>query len=225
MSDFSKTTNFTAKDSLASGDPNKVIKGSEHDTEYDNIATASATKADKVTSATDHNLLMMDASGNLEDSTIATNGTGTITATFVGNITGNVTGNLTGNVTSTGSNSMDTLTVTSSLTIPASSIDTAEIATDAVTADEINTTAEAASSTSLSASGGTWTPASEGWYILSSDISSGFVYVQVYSNSTWKNKFDLGTANGDLVFMVSGVTRVINNQATTRTLYYQKVAG
>ncbi len=46
MSDYSKTTNFTAKDSLATGDSNKLIKGAEHDTEYDAIAVAVATKHD-----------------------------------------------------------------------------------------------------------------------------------------------------------------------------------
>jgi len=46
MTDYTKTTNFTAKDSLASGDSAKLIKGSEHDTEYDAIAVASATKYD-----------------------------------------------------------------------------------------------------------------------------------------------------------------------------------
>lgn len=46
MSDYVKTTNFTAKDSLLTGDPAKIIKGSEHDAEYDAIATAVATKVD-----------------------------------------------------------------------------------------------------------------------------------------------------------------------------------
>jgi cytoskeletal protein CcmA (bactofilin family) len=46
MSNYVKTTNFTAKDSLASGDPNKVIRGSEFDTEFNNIATAVATKVE-----------------------------------------------------------------------------------------------------------------------------------------------------------------------------------
>jgi hypothetical protein len=99
MSDYSKTTNFTAKDSLATGDANKVIKGSEHDTEYSNISTAVGTKSNKVSSATNNNLLTMDANGDLKDSTIATNGSGTITATLTGNVTGNLTGNVTGNVT------------------------------------------------------------------------------------------------------------------------------
>ena len=45
MSNYTKTTNFAAKDALSSGDPNKIVKGTEIDTEYNNIATASATKA------------------------------------------------------------------------------------------------------------------------------------------------------------------------------------
>jgi hypothetical protein len=45
MSNYTKTTNFAAKDALTTGDPNKIVKGSEIDTEYNNIATASATKA------------------------------------------------------------------------------------------------------------------------------------------------------------------------------------
>ena len=46
MSNYTKTTNFAAKDTLNSGDPNKVVKGTEINTEFDNIATAVATKAD-----------------------------------------------------------------------------------------------------------------------------------------------------------------------------------
>ena len=46
MSNYTKTTNFAAKDSLPSGDAAKIVKGTEIDTEFNNIATASATKAD-----------------------------------------------------------------------------------------------------------------------------------------------------------------------------------
>jgi hypothetical protein len=45
MSNYTKTTDFASKDSLSSGDPNKIIKGTEFETEFDNIATAIATKA------------------------------------------------------------------------------------------------------------------------------------------------------------------------------------
>ncbi len=46
MSNYVKTTNFAAKDSLVSGNPSKLIKGTEINTEYDNIASAVASKAD-----------------------------------------------------------------------------------------------------------------------------------------------------------------------------------
>ena len=45
MTDYTKTTNFTAKDSLPSGNANKIVKGAEIDDEFDNIATAVATKS------------------------------------------------------------------------------------------------------------------------------------------------------------------------------------
>jgi hypothetical protein len=46
MSNYTKTVNFAAKDALTTGDANKVVKGTEIDTEFNNIATAIATKAD-----------------------------------------------------------------------------------------------------------------------------------------------------------------------------------
>jgi hypothetical protein len=46
MSDYTKSTNFASKDSLSSGDPLKIVKGTEFDTEFNNIAVAVATKAD-----------------------------------------------------------------------------------------------------------------------------------------------------------------------------------
>ena len=46
MSNYTKTTDFEAKDSLPSGDSGKIIRGSEFETEFDNIATAIASKSD-----------------------------------------------------------------------------------------------------------------------------------------------------------------------------------
>lgn len=45
MSNYTPTTNFGDKDSLPSGDPAKIIKGSEFTVEFNNIATAVASKA------------------------------------------------------------------------------------------------------------------------------------------------------------------------------------
>jgi hypothetical protein len=46
MSDYTKSTNFATKDALSSGNALKIVKGTEIDTEFNNIATAVATKAD-----------------------------------------------------------------------------------------------------------------------------------------------------------------------------------
>jgi len=45
MSNYTKTTNFATKDSLPSGNPAKIVKGTEIDPELNNIQIASATKA------------------------------------------------------------------------------------------------------------------------------------------------------------------------------------
>ena len=46
MSNYTKATNFATKDTLTSGDPLKIVKGTEINTEFDNISTAVATKSD-----------------------------------------------------------------------------------------------------------------------------------------------------------------------------------
>jgi hypothetical protein len=46
MTNYTKATNFATKDALSSGNPLKIVKGTEIDTEFNNIATAVATKAD-----------------------------------------------------------------------------------------------------------------------------------------------------------------------------------
>ena len=46
MANYIKATNFTAKDALPTGNPGKIIKGTEIDVEYTAIATAIGSKAD-----------------------------------------------------------------------------------------------------------------------------------------------------------------------------------
>ena len=46
MSNYSKATNFAVKDSLNTGNPSKIIKGTEVNTEFDNIASAVNSKPD-----------------------------------------------------------------------------------------------------------------------------------------------------------------------------------
>ena len=46
MTSYTKSTNFASKDSLPVGNALKIVKGTEIDTEFNNIATSVATKAD-----------------------------------------------------------------------------------------------------------------------------------------------------------------------------------
>jgi hypothetical protein len=48
MASYTKATDFAAKDALLSGDPNKIIKGTEIDNEFNAISVAVSTKADTV---------------------------------------------------------------------------------------------------------------------------------------------------------------------------------
>ncbi len=47
MSNYTKATDFAVKDTLASGNPAKLVKGTEIDTEFNAIASAVNSKADK----------------------------------------------------------------------------------------------------------------------------------------------------------------------------------
>jgi hypothetical protein len=86
MSNYTKNTNFTAKDNLTSGDPAKVIKGAEFDTEFNAIQTAVNSKADsnnsQLTGTTD-----AQAVSTTGDVTVGGNLSVTGNATIAGNLT------------------------------------------------------------------------------------------------------------------------------------------
>jgi hypothetical protein len=46
MSNYTKATNFAIKDGLVTGNPNKIIRGTEIDTEFSNISSAVASKGE-----------------------------------------------------------------------------------------------------------------------------------------------------------------------------------
>lgn len=69
MSNYVQSTNFATKDALSSGDPLKIVKGTEINTEFVNIATAVATKADLVSPSFTTPLLGTPTSGTLTNCT------------------------------------------------------------------------------------------------------------------------------------------------------------
>jgi hypothetical protein len=76
VSNYTKTVNFASKDNLSPGNPLKIVKGTEIDTEYNNIATAVATKTDNASA----NITGGSITG-ITDLAVADGGTGASTAT------------------------------------------------------------------------------------------------------------------------------------------------
>jgi hypothetical protein len=90
MANYSKTTNFAAKDAVSPGNSSKIVRGTEIDTEFNNIATAIATKAD----GTFTNFSFVETAGVLYIRSSGTNvakidGSGNLTE--IGNIIANGT--------------------------------------------------------------------------------------------------------------------------------------
>jgi hypothetical protein len=75
LSNYTKTTNFASKDNLSPGNPLKIVKGTEIDTEYNNIATAVATKTDNASAAITGGTIT-----GITDLAVADGGTGASTA-------------------------------------------------------------------------------------------------------------------------------------------------
>jgi len=89
MSNYTKTTNFASKDNLSPGNPLKIVKGTEIDTEFNNIATAVATKTDNASA----NITGGSITG-ITDLAVADGGTGASTATAaLNNLLPSQTGN------------------------------------------------------------------------------------------------------------------------------------
>jgi len=76
MSNYTKTTNFASKDNLSPGNPLKIVKGTEIDTEFNNIQTAVGTKTDNASAA-----ITGGSITGITDLAIADGGTGASTAT------------------------------------------------------------------------------------------------------------------------------------------------
>jgi hypothetical protein len=75
MSNYTKTTNFASKDNLSPGNPLKIVKGTEIDTEFNNIQTAVGTKTDNSAAAITGGTIT-----GITDLAVADGGTGASTA-------------------------------------------------------------------------------------------------------------------------------------------------
>jgi len=83
MSNYTKSTNFLAKDSLPEADSGKIIKGSEFDTEFNALQTAVNTKADLASPS-------LTGVPTAPTATAGTNTTQLATTAFVTNVAGSL---------------------------------------------------------------------------------------------------------------------------------------
>ena len=60
MSNYVKTTNFAIKDALLTGNPNKIVRGSEVDVEFNNIASAVSSKVESANGTHTGNTTMVN---------------------------------------------------------------------------------------------------------------------------------------------------------------------
>lgn len=72
MGNYQRQNDFSAKDSLTTGNPDKIIKGSDVDDELDAVKTAVNSKIDAVSGHTTDNLAKLNASGEVADSGFST---------------------------------------------------------------------------------------------------------------------------------------------------------
>ena len=72
MANYTKATNFTAKDGLPAGNSSKVVKGSELDTEFTAISAAIASKSDSNSPTFTGTPLAPTAAGGTNNTQIAT---------------------------------------------------------------------------------------------------------------------------------------------------------
>jgi hypothetical protein len=136
MSNYTKSTNFATKDNLTPGDPLKIVRGTEIDTEYNNIATAIATKTDNASAAL--------TGGTINDTTIGATTASTGAFTTI---------SATGAITSTLATGTAPLVVASTTKVTNLNVDSLDGADWASPAALGSTTPAAVSATTLSASG------------------------------------------------------------------------
>ena len=83
MANYTKSTDFAAKDSLPTGYTNKIVRGSEIDNEFANIQTAVNSKADKLSP-------VLEGTPEAPTATFGTNTTQIATTAFVTSATANI---------------------------------------------------------------------------------------------------------------------------------------
>ncbi len=173
MSNYFKATNFAAKDTLLSGDPNKIVKGTEINDEFDAIQTAVNSKANKNDAA-------LTGIPTAPTAVIATNTTQIATTAFVENAINAIPAPaLNGSIAS---QDADNVSITGGSITDITDLAIADGGTGASTAADARTNLDVPTTTGTGASG-TWDINISGQAATVSSISASVVNAAIASSS------------------------------------------
>ena len=145
MSNYFKATNFASKDALLSGDPNKIVKGTEINDEFDEIQTAVNSKANINNAA-------LTGTPTAPTAVIATNTTQIATTAFVENAINAIPAAVNGSIAS---QDADNVSITGGSITDITDLAIADGGTGASTAADARTNLDVPTTTGTGASG-TW---------------------------------------------------------------------
>lgn len=225
MANYVKSTNFASKDSLAVGNPLKIVKGTELDTEFNNIATAVNTKADINSPALTGNPTAPTPSSGNNTTSIAT--TAFVTAAVSDGVVAERSATATLSNKTLTSPSISNASLTGSPVAPTASTSDSSTAV-ATTAYVVARVAQDAPTKTGSGASGTWgisvsgnaatatNPASGGTFITSSNIASQSVS---YATSAGSATTATNVTNG------FGVGQEWSAPSRSTNVWYQNTTG